>query len=43
MNSIFMDPLIKYEIAHIRKNVINLNKEESSPDSMPEIDDEFYI
>ena len=38
-----MDPLIKYEIAHIRQNVIDLKKEKSSSESMPEIDDEFYI
>ena len=37
-----MSPIIKYEMAHIRQNVINIDNIDADSDSIPEIDSDYY-
>ncbi len=37
-----MSPIIKYEMAHIKQNVINIDNKNIDSDSIPEIDSDYY-
>ena len=37
-----MTPIIKYELAHIRSNIINIDEDLIDYDSIGDINDEFY-
>jgi len=37
-----MTPIIKYELAHIRSNIINIDEDLIDYDSIGDVNDEFY-
>ena len=37
-----MNPIIKYELAHVSSNIINIDEDDIGFDSVPDIDEDFY-
>ena len=37
-----MNPIIKYELAHVSSNIINVDEDDIDLDSVPDIDEDFY-
>jgi len=37
-----MNPIIKYELAHVSSNIINVDEDDIGLDSVPDIDEDFY-
>ena len=37
-----MNPIIKYEMAHVSSNIINNDEDDIGLDSVPDIDEDFY-
>jgi hypothetical protein len=37
-----MNPIIKYEMAHVSSNIINNDEDVIGLDSVPDIDEDFY-
>jgi len=37
-----MNPIIKYELAHVSLNIINVDEDDIGLDSVPDIDEDFY-